>query len=233
MMFTLAKELVKANKTVLSTTTTKIFIPGHDESPEVIATDLFDRFILQAEKLLVKLNHFTACKEKLADIGKLKGYGSLFINRIFRQGLFDWIIVEADGARHKSIKSTAAHEPVVPDMTTHLIHVTGLDVLGRPLDDEHVHRAELFSLNTGLMPGEALDEKSIACSAYLEINKACRHISHDVSGFILLNKADDAGMMDQGKKIAGYIKSSAAVDTVITASLKNRSAIICSHDMQK
>ena len=53
------------------------------------------------------------------------------------------IVVEADGAKEKWLKAPKDTEPVVPNKTTTTIGVVNLQMLGSPLDDEHVHNLEL------------------------------------------------------------------------------------------
>ncbi len=43
----------------------------------------------------------------------------------------------------RPLKAPAAHEPVLPDATTHLAPVAGLDAIGVALDARTVHRPEL------------------------------------------------------------------------------------------
>lgn len=53
------------------------------------------------------------------------------------------IVIEADGAKEKWIKAPKTMEPVIPSLTTTTIGVVNLQVLGTPLDDEHVHNLDL------------------------------------------------------------------------------------------
>ena len=218
----MAKELAESGKKVLTTTTTKIFMPGSGESPETIITDSIDELIEKSESCLGRFNHFSAGCKQIADPKKLKGFDPDIIDQLWQAACFDWIIVEADGARRKPLKSSDIHEPLVPGMTTHLIHVTGLDAVGKILDDKNVHRAKLFSKNTGLLLGGIIDAQSVAISAALEIKKAGATIIADFLSFAFLNKADDPDRIKQGQKIAELMKKSNIVDTVIIASLKNR-----------
>ena len=71
------------------------------------------------------------------------------------------LINEADGAAQKHIKAPAAHEPVIPEETDICIYSVGLDVLGRPVCGEYVHRPEIFTKITGLESGEKIDINSI------------------------------------------------------------------------
>lgn len=54
------------------------------------------------------------------------------------------ITVEADGSKMRPVKAPADHEPVLPDATTHLAPVAGLNAIGVALDARGVHRPELM-----------------------------------------------------------------------------------------
>ncbi|MCD4742873.1 MAG: putative selenium-dependent hydroxylase accessory protein YqeC [Desulfobacteraceae bacterium] len=236
LMFRLAKELAESGKKVLTTTTTKIFLPRPDQSPDIIITDFVDELIEKSKSCLDRFNHFSAGREQIQTPGtvnrKLKGFDPATIDQLWEAACFDWIIVEADGAKRKSLKSTDTHEPLLPGMTTHLIHVTGLDVVGKTLDDNHVHRAELFSNNTGLLLGESIDEQSIAASAAFEIEKAEAAISAAFLSVLFLNKADNIGKVRQGEKIAELINARNVVDKIIIASLMDKKFIQYCFDIQ-
>lgn len=52
------------------------------------------------------------------------------------------VAIEADGSKMRPFKAPGEHEPVIPASATHVVAVVGLDVLDKPIDDEHVHRPE-------------------------------------------------------------------------------------------
>ena len=60
------------------------------------------------------------------------------------------LLVEADGARQKPLKSPNEHEPAVPGFADRVIVVAGLSGLGKPLSEEYVHRPQFFSTLSGL-----------------------------------------------------------------------------------
>lgn len=78
--------------------------------------------------------------------------------------LADVTLVEADGARRRPMKGTAAHEPAMPQGTTLAVAVGGSWVLGRPLDEKSVHRPELFSGLTGIRPGHSITAEAFAAA---------------------------------------------------------------------
>ncbi|WP_162924795.1 selenium cofactor biosynthesis protein YqeC [Rubrobacter indicoceani] len=76
----------------------------------------------------------------------------------------DVVLIEADGARGKSVKGTADHEPVLPEETDLVVAVAGIGALGKPVTEEFVHRPELFSVQTGVGPGQSITARAIARS---------------------------------------------------------------------
>lgn len=56
----------------------------------------------------------------------------------------DWhILVEADGAKEKWLKAPRTSEPVIPTLTQMTVGVVNLQMLGKPLLEEHVHNLDL------------------------------------------------------------------------------------------
>lgn len=219
LMFALAKALADSGKKVLTTTTTHIFIPNPDQSPHTLVAETPEALVQGAGNALTTFTHFSAASRSLPDQGKLKGFAPQTIDLLWETSLFDWIIVEADGAKGKPLKASDIHEPVVPGSTTHLIHVSGLDGLGNPLDETWVHRAPLFSANTGLALGAAIDETAMAASAAQEIQKAEAMSSLSVKKFSLLNKADDPSRQRSGEKIAEFLQARQNLDQIVMVCL--------------
>ena len=73
----------------------------------------------------------------------------------------DWVVIEADGSRMLPVKAPAAHEPVVPNETSLLVVVVGVDALSGPIR-EVSHRPEQVSAITGLTPEETLTPEALA-----------------------------------------------------------------------
>jgi probable selenium-dependent hydroxylase accessory protein YqeC len=82
------------------------------------------------------------------------------------RSLADLVLVEADGARQRSLKLPAEHEPVVPSRATLMVVVAGLDVVGAPLDDGLVHRLELVRAALGRTDGVVGEDGVARCLAH-------------------------------------------------------------------
>jgi len=72
-----------------------------------------------------------------------------------------WLI-EADGARGHELKAPAEYEPVIPPSADRVIVVAGLHAIGRPLDDQVVHRPERAAHLLGVPPGTVITGGHIA-----------------------------------------------------------------------
>lgn len=138
-IFRLAHELKARGKKVLVTTTTRIFVPEKGDFDELVIKSKPQHDIFNP----VPGSITVLGKELLEEGEKLKGIDPFWLDSIFTSGCFDYILVEADGSKQKSIKAPAVHEPVIPSSTTKTVGVIGLSVLNKNVDTE-VFRAEIF-----------------------------------------------------------------------------------------
>ena len=204
LMFKLAKELAGAGFSVLTTTTTRIFFPDKEQSPHTVVAASDDELLAGITTAKESFAHFCAGTKEDQKSGKLIGLRPETVDRIWKEGLFDVIIVEADGSKQLPLKASADHEPVLPVSTSHLAHVTGLDAMGQTIE-KAVQRPELFMVQWDLEPGTILTESHLANSILREIQKAdglCRPLVNTV----ILNKADTAREEMQGRRIAHRLK---------------------------
>ena len=71
---------------------------------------------------------------------KLEGVSAARVAML--SALADLTLVEADGARQRSLKTPAPHEPVIPENATLLVVVSALDAVGKPFSEDRIHRLE-------------------------------------------------------------------------------------------
>ena len=155
--------------------------------------------------MLCASGRVTAASAYVASDNKLVGFRAEQIEELTRGDLFDWIVVEADGARHLSLKAPAPHEPVVPLSSHWVVAVAGLDAIGRPLTDEWVFRSSLFAEITGLTPGTAITEESVA-AALIHENGIMKNCPAGALKYVFLNKADTEDRRLMGRKIAHILQ---------------------------
>jgi probable selenium-dependent hydroxylase accessory protein YqeC len=206
LMFGLARELAAAGRRVLSTTTTNVHFPSKAQSPVTLVADTAPDLLALAAPVLNEQGHVSAGSLHVPGTGKLKGFAASAIDEIWHAGCFDWIIVEADGARQLPIKASDTHEPVIPAVTTAIVHVTGLDALNTPVDDTHVHRSAIFAANTGLALGSRVNAFAMAASCVLEIRKACALAGSVPAAVVCLNKAEGPLRIAAGHAVAARLK---------------------------
>lgn len=71
-------------------------------------------------------------------------------------------LVEADGAKGRALKAPADHEPVIPSGARQVVIVGNLAALGRPLDNETVHRADRAAALLRVPPGTPITPDMVA-----------------------------------------------------------------------
>jgi probable selenium-dependent hydroxylase accessory protein YqeC len=162
LMFRLAQELSAAGKTVLTTTTTRIRMPEETQSRCVILADTAETILERAVPKLNEHRHITTAAGLSADSGKLVGLTPETVDRLWASQVFDWIIVEADGAAGRPLKAPAEHEAVIPSSSGWLVGNVGLSAIGKPLTEQWVFRSEVFSRITGLPRGADVNAEAIA-----------------------------------------------------------------------
>ena len=91
---------------------------------------------------------------------KARGFAASDIETF--RGLGARLVVEADGAQGRWIKTPGAHEPVIPACADIVICVACIDAIGQPLDATITHRPERISALTGLPMGDVIGEATIA-----------------------------------------------------------------------
>jgi molybdenum cofactor cytidylyltransferase len=112
------------------------------------------------------------------------------------------LLVEADGARGRSLKAPAQHEPVVPDFTDLVVPVAGLDAVGQPIDSAAVHRPERVSDLLGLPMQERLLPKHLA-RVLASAQGGLKNVPRQAAVRVLLNKCDAEQRLADGRKVAG------------------------------
>jgi probable selenium-dependent hydroxylase accessory protein YqeC len=117
---------------------------------------------------------------------KLRGIDPVMIDPL--RCLADCVVIEADGARGRSLKAPADHEPVVTGETTLSVVIVGLDVLGEPLHERFVHRVEVVKRLAKAAPASEVTNDVIVAAVvagyFPRLPRDCRRL-------VFLNKASD------------------------------------------
>ena len=207
LMYRLAHELTADGAMVLTTTTTKIFAPTEKQSPRLILSASPGRILDEAKKNMGSQRHITAAFGKTDVENKLEGFSPEIIDRLWEAGVFQWILVEADGARNKPLKAPAVHEPVIPQTTHCVVGVVGLDSVHKPLEEKWVFRHQLYAKISGLKIGKPVTEASISDAIQHE-NGIMKGSPSHATQVVFLNKADIPGGLSMGRRISRHFKAS-------------------------
>jgi molybdenum cofactor cytidylyltransferase len=212
-MFRLATELSSAGFRVLTSTTTHISEEQARISPVSIGWD-------EIHLLKDRLDRYGQCLLTGPPDGKgrICGASSDLIHSLQEQNTIDAILVEADGSRSLPFKAPGPHEPVVPEATTILVPIAGLNILGQSLDEAHTHRSEIIaslanqSLGTSITPATIARVLSHPSGGAKQLPAGARLIP-------LLNKADTAADLQHAGEIAELLLANPTVDSVIISSM--------------
>lgn len=202
LLFRLGDELASAGRRVLLTTTTKMG-SGQAKQVRVVSPDAIDP------------NDRLAMVVAVDDGRKVTGPAPEELDRIFASGAVDFLLVEADGARGKSFKAPAAHEPVIPAASTLVVIVMGIDGIGHPIA-ARCHRPELVARLAGCHVADVLD-----------IDRAVRVLIHPNGFFasiptssrlaVAVTKVDGAGRSTASRLAEALAKTLPGVPVVIAA----------------
>jgi probable selenium-dependent hydroxylase accessory protein YqeC len=202
LLFALAGELSSHRRGIVLTTTTKIWEPNPSPSFALFLSAQFSEMSHWIFEHLQRHPYLVVAQERLGN-GKLRGIPPRWVERLTSIPEVLVFLVEADGAAGRSLKAPREDEPVLPENTSLVVPVVGIDALGCPLDERYVFRADLAALLLGVNPGIEITEEVIA--------RLLVHILRDkppaARVIPFLNKIDLPGCLKKGRSLARYLLS--------------------------
>jgi molybdenum cofactor cytidylyltransferase len=144
----LGYELAGMGWRVLATTTTRI---GEDQLaliPHALPPEA-DRDAISAA---LTQHQFVFLYDSIRE-GKIYGPSPDGISGLLDTVDSDVMLVEADGSRGLPLKAPFHYEPVIPPETSLVVPIASLDVLGQPLDNQHVYNPEAIIERYGFAKG--------------------------------------------------------------------------------
>ena len=227
LMFALAREIVEDCMTVITTTTTKIYVPLQNESNYVGTSKSIKGILSLSRKRVKQYAHVTLAAGYNSDKQKLIGLSTESVDALWESGIFQWIVVEADGAAGRPLKAPAPHEPVIPESTRTLVAVSGLNALGKPLTDQWVFRPEIFSRLAGLEIGDQVTKHAII-DVLLNENGIMKGAPDHCGKIAFFNQAQTKDQLESGKMILNLLRteSKMRLKRAVLASLSDHPKII-------
>lgn len=202
-LFRLAGEIVGAGQRVVTTTTTRIAAEQIAQAPAhlLVGDGRIDWSAL--EDGLESHGHCLLLSDDQPP--KAAGIDPRLVDGLARRAAelnLAAILVEADGSARRPVKAPAAHEPVIPDATTLLVPVLGLDAIGLPLAEPHVHRPELLRGLLGIADPTTRFTPQMAARLLLDPAGGQKGRPPGARFLPLLNKADSPTRLFAGRLIA-------------------------------
>ena len=203
-LYGLVTELRRAGLSVVATTTTHTQTPDSPTTaPPMVFAREEDNWLQSVRARLDRYGAVTVVRARERQ-DKLEGLEPEDIDPL--RGMADCVIIEADGARGRSLKAPAPHEPAVPEWTTSTIVMAGIDILGRRLDEESVHRLEIVQELSGASKGSRIVEEVIALALVRGYFPAIPKTSRKI---VFLNKVDDT-RLEQAERVGELLLSAGA-----------------------
>ena len=217
LLYALGRCLSEAGAKVLLTTSTMLFYPEDDQEKRLekilIGLDPFKKYVHSAHpsgesegkrKPVLMGDYITEAGEK-----KIKGFEKDEMEKLEAEGLFksfDYIIIEADGAKKCPIKAPGVNEPVVISTTDIVVGLIGMDCLGLKLNKDKVHRLEELCSILKKNEGNAIEEEDIKTLVLSDVGLFKNTPSHGKTVFIL-NKAEGVENIEKAEKIIHNIRA--------------------------
>ena len=210
-MFRLAEELAGEGWRVVTTTTTMIRREGR--CGHTILEPEGDVLLEKARRALADFSRVTVASGFSESDGKLIGIDPSLVDALVALAEVDTVIVEADGAKGRSLKAPAPYEPVIPATTSVLLPVAAADAVGRPLDDRCVHRPAIVAQVTGAKLGQIITPDLVS-AVLLHPEGGLKNAPPGARVLPLINKVSHA-RLESVREIARALLESSRVQRVL------------------
>jgi len=149
---------------------------------------------------------------------KARGVPADWPGRLLARDGIEFVVIEADGSRMRPAKAPAPHEPVIPQDTTLLIVVAGIDALAGPISLT-CHRPERVCELLGVDP-----------DSFLRTDQLAKLMCHPQGGLksappkaricLLINKVESPEERARAREVAGSALSERRIDRVLVGALQ-------------
>jgi molybdenum cofactor cytidylyltransferase len=217
-LLVLAKELEEKQKKTIITTTTKM-AAGEVANFQVVLGLGFQE-IVRKIKLFMPGSKPIVLGTKI-ESGKLIGIPPEWVDKLNQRYPDMYILVEGDGAARKAFKAPGRFEPIIPSSTRLVIGLIGVEIIGKKLCAENVHRSELIPGLTKINIGDSLDHKAISD---VIINKGGyrKNIPACSEFVVIINKVESALDFQKGEELASILLEKGVSRVVLAALLSDK-----------
>ena len=204
-------EELKNNNRIIFTTTTKIFFPEVRKNYKIYVGNDF------LHKTLTENGAYITGKEENGQ-GKLLPFSLDEIDSFKERA--DYLVIEGDGSRMRPLKGWKETEPVFVDRTDKTVGVITIKSLGLKVNDENIHRIELFRKISGAEEGEEVTKQHL-----FNVIIAENGLFKGAKGekILLINQADSEKEFQDALDLAGLlVRENLLPDKIIISSLKEK-----------
>lgn len=210
-MFRLAEELASHGWKVIATTTTMIWREARC-GPTMLESDA-EQLLEKVPRALTEQSRITVASGFDESEGKLIGIDPSVVDALVALPEVDAVIVEADGAKGRSLKAPADYEPVIPLSTSLLVPVAAIDAVGRPLDERTVHRPEIVRTISGTPSGQIINPELMS-TVLLHPQGGLKNAPETARIIPLINKVS-ASSIEASRRVAGLLLDEPRVARVV------------------
>lgn len=214
-MFRLAGELAASGHRVVATTTTHISEIQASFAPASVTAECMDDL-----PALLEAHRMCLITGQPDGKGRLSGVSLEAVADLHARRDVDIVLVEADGSRGLPFKAPGDHEPVVPTVTTHLVPVVGVEIIGQTLDAQHVHRPGAIAQLSGVPLGSPITA-GIVASVLAHPGGGAKHRPPSAQLVPLLNKVESPDRKAPARAIAELMLAEPNVNSIILGAMSN------------
>jgi len=215
-LYRLASECLVRGQTVIATTTTHMWPPPAGDGWPLLLGSVREQRPRVAQALAAQGRAFVA--QGFDASGRLQGIAPGDVAILAT--LADIVLVEADGARGLWLKAPADHEPAIPPLASVVVHVVGLQVLGRPLDSAVVHRPERVAEVLQVALGTPVTDDMVA-RLLVHPRGALQGVPAGARVMAFCNQAEGSSLRMAGRRIAAQVlQAGGPVRRVVVGSLR-------------
>lgn len=221
LMFSLAEELMSKGMRVVTGTTTRVLKSEARRAPCVIFLAPGSDLNETVRPLLEKHGQVFVGRD-LSRKGKILGISPGDANLLHREPWINYLILESDGSAGLPVKAPAEHEPVIPESSSLVVALMGLEALGFPFKEDLVFRTEIFESLTGLKRGEILSAQAIA-RVFISPMGLFKGTPMSARRIVFLNKLDLIQYDGDARRLAYMLLMDpfSSIETVVIGSLAN------------
>lgn len=224
-MVALAKALVANGRSVIATTTTRIFSEQMALAPAALTVTE-----AQTNKLPASLATYGWCLVVAQLEGeKAQGVALEQPGQWLARPDVDVVIVEADGSRMLPFKVPAAHEPPIPPDTTLVVPVVGVTAVNGRIATT-AHRPErVLALSPDATPDSPLTPSLIA-RLLTHPQGGLKNVPPTARVMPFINQVETAEQFQLARQIATHTLQSPQIDAVLIGAVQSETPVLERHD---